>query len=130
MTAHRHTALLVDDDPDACEALTVLIELSDYTVVATHTARDAVARLRGGLRCCVIILDWWLPDMNGADFLRLLNADPNLADIPVAVCTGDDRIRQEATALGAKYVFLKPVEPTDLVDVLDDHCPKRGSRVA
>ena len=69
MIAHRHTALLVDDHPDSCEALSALIELSNYAVVAVHTARDALTRLRSGLRCCVIILDWWLPDMKGAEFL-------------------------------------------------------------
>jgi CheY-like chemotaxis protein len=123
MADHVHAALIVEDHPDVCEAFRLLIEAHGYEAVSAHDAAEALGRLRVGLRCCLVVLDWWLPDMRGDEFLRRLRADPALADTAVAVLTGDARVRPEATALGAKAVFLKPVDPAELLALLEAHCP-------
>ena len=124
MPTHRHTALLVDDYPAARESLKTLIEANGFTAVGAQSGGEALALLRGGLACCLIVLEWWLPDMPGGDFIRALHADPALADIPVAVCTGDARTRAEAAALGVTHVLLKPVDPRSLVNLVSRHCPQ------
>jgi CheY-like chemotaxis protein len=124
MPTHRHIALLVDNYPAARESLQTLIEANGFTAVGARNGGEALARLRDGLACCVIVFDWWLPDMTGGDFVRALHADPALADVPVATCTGDSGIRAEAAALGVTYVLLKPVDPRRLVDLVNHHCPQ------
>lgn len=124
MSTHRHTALLVEDYPATRESLRTLIEANGFTAVGAHSGGEALALLRGGLACCLIVLEWWLPDMTGGDFIRALHADPALADIPVALCTGDARMRAEAAALGVTYVLRKPVDPSRLVNLVSDHCPQ------
>jgi CheY-like chemotaxis protein len=124
MPTHRHIALLVDDYPGARKSLQTLIEANGFAAVGAQSGGDALAQLRSGLACCLIVLEWWLPDMTGGDFIRALHADPALADIPVATCTGDARMRAEAAALGVTYVLLKPVDPRRLVNLVNHHCPK------
>jgi CheY-like chemotaxis protein len=126
MPEHAHVALLVEDHADACEAFRLLIETHGYEAVGAQSGREAIGRLRAGLRCCLIVLDWWLPDMRGDEFLRHLRSDPDSADTPVAVLTGDARARAEAIALGVRAAFLKPVDPECLIELLEGHCPKTG----
>ena len=126
MPTHRHTALLVDDYPPARESLQALIEANGFAAVGAHSGGEALALLRGGLACCLIILDWWLPDMAGGDFIRALRADSALADIPVTMCTDDTRMRAEAAALGVTYVLLKPVDPRRLVNLVSHHCSQES----
>lgn len=124
MADHSHVALIVEDHPDVCEAFRLLIEVHGYEAVSAHRGDEALGRLRTGLPCCLVVLDWWLPDMKGDEFLRHLHADPAIANTRVVVLTGDARVQAEATALGAKRAFLKPVDPAALLDMLERHCPK------
>ena len=122
MTQHRHVVLLVDGDADMREAFATLIGSTGFDVVDSHSGGEALARLRGGLACCLVVLDWWLPDMTGGEFLRALRADAKLARIPVALCSGDARVQTEASALGAHCFMLKPIDPEHLLDLVVDHC--------
>lgn len=124
MSAHEHTVLIVEDHGDSLEILEVLLGLSGFRVCGTLSGRDALARLRGGLRCCYVFLDWWLSDMSGDQFLAELRADPSLSHVPVLVYTGDPRVERLATACGVRHVFLKPVDPAEIVAVLAHHCPR------
>ncbi len=124
MSTHSHRVLVVEDHPDACAAFEMIIEASGFDVVTASSGGEALERLRAGLLCCAVILDWWLPDMTGSEFLRQLRADSRFAHVAVGVCTGDARVRAEAEALGASRVFLKPAEPDELLDLVADHCPK------
>jgi len=107
-----------------------LIEANGFAAVGAHSGGEALAQLGSGLACCIIVLDWWLPDMTGGDFIRALHATPALADIPVATCTDDARMRAEAAALGVTYVLLKPVDPRSLVTLVSHHCPQAPSAPA
>jgi two-component system chemotaxis response regulator CheY len=129
MSDHGHAALIVEDHDDAREALELLIEASGYTVAAVRTGAEALAHLRGGFRCCLIVLDWWLPDMNGGDLVLALAADPELAHIPTVFCTADARIRAEIETrqLPVREVHLKPLDSTQLVGMLERHCTRRSS---
>jgi CheY-like chemotaxis protein len=124
MADHAHVALIVEDHPDACEALRLLIEAHRYEAVSAHRGEEALGRLRTGLQCCLVVLDWWLPDMRGDEFLRRLRADPDIAGTEVVVLTGDARVQAEAIALGAKRAFLKPVDPLAVLELIESHCPK------
>jgi len=115
--------LLVEDDADVREAFEALIEVHGFSVASVRTGREAFLRLRDGA-WCLIILDWWLPDMDGEQFHRQLVADPTLAPIPIAVCTADAHIKKRAAAVGIQHVLLKPIEAEELVAVLDRHCTK------
>jgi CheY-like chemotaxis protein len=128
MSEHRHTALLVDDHRDGREAVEVLIQTSGFDVVGARTGAEGLALLRGGLGCCLVVLDWWLPDMTGGAFVEQLQADPALADIAVAMCTADQSVSDRGERPGVKCVLLKPVDPTHLVSLVGDYCPKADAR--
>ena len=66
----------------------------------------------------LILLDMLLPGMNGMELLKLKNADPQLASIPVMVISnlGNKEEVDEATNLGVKdYIVKANFSPKDIV---------------
>ncbi len=56
--------LLVEDHPDARDALRLLLELRGYSVATAADGAEALRLLRDGVRPCVILLDWMMPNLD------------------------------------------------------------------
>jgi DNA-binding response OmpR family regulator len=65
----------------------------------------------------VVVLDLWMPGVDGFEALRILRADPATRHIPVLVLTGDgsDETREAALRAGATDYVVKPCRPDELV---------------
>jgi len=120
---HRHAALLIENHDDFREALQTFVETTGLDAVAVDTGTDGLQHLlREPPRWCIVILDWWLSDMTGEEFLQRKNADRRTADICVAVVTGDARVKEAAERLGVSYFLLKPIDLDVVVKLLSHHC--------
>ncbi|KIC95912.1 response regulator [Flavihumibacter solisilvae] len=103
--------LLIDDDEDDREfMLEVLGENFPHVVcnIAVN-GQDALDQLKS-YRPDVMILDLNMPLMNGRQFLRAVNKNPDLAGIPVVVVStsSDNYTIEETKGLGAKDFYTKP----------------------
>lgn len=107
--------LVVDDDADVREALCDALSDEGYTVLGAENGRAALECLREGMRPAVILLDWMMPVMDGAQFHAELQKDLALADIPVVLLTADANPRQKADLLGLSRYLKKPVHIDDLI---------------
>lgn len=58
----------------------------------------------------VIVLDAYLPGVNGAEFTKLLRSNPSSADIPVILTAGEDRLPKSFTDIGAQALLVKPLD--------------------
>ena len=94
-----------------------MIELLALEGIAATTAadgREALSRLRRGEpHPAAIVLDLSMPVMTGWEFRDAQLRDPALANIPVAVVSGDELGRTAAD----RYL-RKPCDPDELVDVV------------
>ena len=123
MPAHRHAVLVVENHDDFREALEVLVSSTGLDVVAAHTGADALEHLRRDpRRWCLVLLDWWLADMTGDEFRAQQVADLRIADVCLAVVTGDASAKEKARRLGVEYFLLKPVDPEIVLQLLSHHC--------
>lgn len=68
------SVVIVDDDAALVEALTDLLKEEGYEVEAFTSAPAALERLRGGERPSLVLLDYVMPGMDGAELLRALSA--------------------------------------------------------
>jgi len=68
----------------------------------------------------VILLDIYLPDINGIEVADHLKAMPLLANIPVVALTTDDSIELKKTCFEHHFaaVLHKPVRPQHLLNVI------------
>src|SRR5919201_3208264 len=73
--------LVVEDDPDIATVVEEMLTAEAYEVV--HTGAADALRLARELRPDVILLDYAMPDMDGAEISRRLRADRATAGIPI-----------------------------------------------
>ena len=64
----RPQILVVEDDPDAREALIDVLEISGYSAEPAGNGREAIDLLRQSSLPSLIILDLQMPVMNGWEF--------------------------------------------------------------
>jgi CheY-like chemotaxis protein len=118
MTGRNHTVLLVDDDPDIREIVTLVLRLNNLSVVTASDGVEALELLRGAPEIGLVLLDLMMPRMDGGELLRALKGDPMLAATPVVVMSGNRNAAAMATKLGADACLSKPIEIDDLTGIV------------
>jgi len=113
--------LVVEDDPDMREFLTILFEQAGAGVTATSSSRKALAVLER-MRPHILIIDIGLPDEDGYDLLRKANAllDQRGEKIPAVALTAysSDEDRKRALLAGFEIHIPKPPGTRQLIDVI------------
>jgi CheY-like chemotaxis protein len=79
-----HSILLVDDDPEILAGWQFVLLDEGYDVISAPNGLEALERLKEGVPD-LIITDWMMPLMGGAELCRQLKAHPEFARIPVLV---------------------------------------------
>ena len=108
--------LVVDDDRNSSELISVVLREDGYSTASLYTGKDVLNVVKK-LKPDVITLDIFLPDTNGWDVLRQLKGDPETARIPVLIISVTDN-NELGVVLGAAYSFTKPVKRVELLDSL------------
>ena len=116
MSPTRRHLLVVDDEPHIGLLLRPHLEQLGYRVSVARSLADARAVVRERAHPLDgLLLDLHLPDGSGLDLLHELRRDPATHALPVIVLTaeGEDRVLQDAAALGAA-LLTKPFSPSKL----------------
>jgi len=79
--------LVIDDNADTRDAITRLLQIRGHPVVTAKDGQEALAYLRSGGRAALIILDLYMPHLDGRLFRAAQLRDEALAEIPVIVFT-------------------------------------------
>lgn len=120
--------LLVEDDPDVGEALTLLLEDAGYDVLLVTTGPVALAACRSrpfGLA----MVDVSLPGgMDGLDLTRALKGDPRTRAVPVLLVSARAHEDDVAAGLasGAEGYVVKPFRPDRLLSLIEATVADRG----
>ena len=121
MTTHPAHILVVDDDDMIQTMLKRCLELAGYRVSQASNGRQAVARLEDD-RPDIIILDLFMPEMDGFETLRKVNTCPSRARV-LAISGGGSSAHCDflgmASHFGADGVLKKPFTAAELVAAID-----------
>jgi len=79
--------LIVEDEYGAAEVLQLLLEAHGYRVTSASNGKAALDTL-GGERPSVILSDFMMPFMNGAELGMAIRQNPALAEIPFLFISG------------------------------------------
>jgi signal transduction histidine kinase/CheY-like chemotaxis protein len=111
--------LVVDDNRDAVESLSLLLRLEGCETEVAYAGAEALSKARG-FRPDVVLLDIGLPVMNGYEVCRALRREPRHGTIRIVALTGwgQERDRQRATEAGFDAHLVKPVDPAALAALL------------
>lgn len=117
MTGKVQPVVMVVDDDDAIrEALEDVLGDEGYHVMSASDGQRALECLQGERTPNVILLDLWMPVMNGWKFLEALTTDPRFNQIPLVVLTAARN--QRARDLRVAEVLTKPVQLQQVLGVL------------
>lgn len=124
-------ALVVDDLEVNLYMLEVLLKGNGYEVQIASNGAEGLANLNQDIPD-VIISDILMPVMDGFTFCTQCKSDSRLKHIPFIFYTAtytDQKDEEFALSLGADAFFLKPIEPVELIDkineLLANHAKKR-----
>jgi CheY-like chemotaxis protein len=119
----RGLILLVEDDDDLRDTVASVLIRAGYGVVPARDGGEAMATLTAMTPTAkpdLIVLDLWMPGMDGRAFLAARAECPVLSEIPVIVTSGaGDRTAAEH---GSSEFIVKPYTVDVLVSAVDRVC--------
>jgi CheY-like chemotaxis protein len=114
--------LIVEDDSDLRDMMSQLLTLEGYLPASAANGREALEYLREGHAPDLILLDLMMPIMDGWEFRREQERDPELARVPVVVLSALDEHR--AGDLHAQAFLKKPLDFDRLLLLVRQYCTK------
>jgi signal transduction histidine kinase/PleD family two-component response regulator len=89
----------------------------DGAAAAVAALEDSVAK---GERFHIILMDYQMPDQDGATLTARIQSDPRFESIPVILLSSVDNALPDRSATPARFVasLAKPIRPSQLMDVL------------
>jgi CheY-like chemotaxis protein len=118
--AGRCLVAIIEDDAEFRNMLRELLEEKHYSVVAVSNGAEALDLLRGEKVPNVILLDVSMPVMDGFDFLRYRNDNPQLAAVPVVLVTNAKP--HERPTVGVNDVVRKPIDIDEILFAIQRYC--------
>jgi CheY-like chemotaxis protein len=112
--------LIVEDDEDLREMMAQLLMLEGFDAATVANGREALEYLHHARKPDVILLDLMMPVMDGWEFRRQQQADPELAPVPVIVLSALDQAR--AANVEATAFLKKPLDFDRLLDLVRTYC--------
>jgi twitching motility two-component system response regulator PilH len=108
--------LIVDDSPTELYYLTDILVRNGFTVTTADNGEEALAKIRAE-RPELILMDVVMPGANGFQVTRSIARDPELASVPVIICSSKNQETDRIWGMrqGAKDYFVKPVDPAKLL---------------
>ena len=120
--AAERCVLVVEDEPDAREAMVELIQQEGFTALGARHGQEAIDLLRAGRRPSLILLDLKMPVMDGWAFCAELGADERFASIPVAILTASAIYESLPHRRNGAGLFTKPVDFQRLLALVRRFC--------
>ena len=109
--------ILVVEDEDAIRGMLMMVlEQAGFMPIAAADAEDAQKILDDKLPD-LILLDWMLPGISGAEWARSLKKEAQYQEVPIILLTarGEEEDKVRGLEIGADDYMTKPFSPKELI---------------
>ena len=86
MVEMKKLIMVVDDEPDIVDLLTIILESENYDVIQAFNGKECLKKLKEKIPD-LILLDVMMKPMDGWETLKVIKTDKNFKSIPVAMLT-------------------------------------------
>lgn len=117
---------LVDDSNTIVMSLSSILKKEGFAVGTAPDGQAALEKLKSlSQKPDLIITDINMPRMNGLELIKATKALPGYRFVPILVLTTESQQarREEAKAAGATGWLVKPVQGTELINVIKQVVP-------
>ncbi|KRL07164.1 MAG: response regulator transcription factor [Liquorilactobacillus hordei] len=106
--------LVVDDDKDIVELLSIYIENEGYEVEKAYNGKEAITKLNTNPEIGLMILDIMMPQMSGSEVIKEVRKD---SQIPVLMLSAkaSDMDKIQGLIQGADDYVTKPFNPLEVM---------------
>jgi CheY-like chemotaxis protein len=102
--------LVVDDNELVLNILRDILTGAGYEVHSASNGREALDSVRESLPD-IIITDFYMPEMNGAEFIRAIRAgEAGFKNVPIIALAGSHQAEEKTTSAGADSYLPKPLQ--------------------
>lgn len=121
MEERKTRLLLVDDEPDLVQMVSVRLKAAGYEVSTAYDGQEALEKVKES-HPDLMILDLMLPKLDGYKVCRLLKLDERTRGIPILIFTARAQVEDVtlATECGADAYLTKPFEAKVLLGKLQE----------
>ncbi|HEV8715721.1 MAG TPA: diguanylate cyclase [Candidatus Binatia bacterium] len=107
--------LVAEDNRDIREMVTLLVSSMGYRTYSAATGREALSQVRLHTPD-IVLLDLMMPEMDGFEFCRAVQADPSLPTPHIIITSAKDALEDKVKGLelGAADYLTKPFNLTEL----------------
>jgi len=123
VTREKTSILIVDDDENICKTLSAILQGKGYNTDTARNGQEAIEKSRKK-PFNLALLDIRLPDMEGTKLLtKMHDTTPKMVKI---MLTGYPSLKNavEALNLGADAYIIKPVDPEELLKIIEEKLEK------
>jgi len=109
--------MVVDDEPDLCETVKLLLEGKGFEVVTALSGAEALKKLRKE-PVDLVLIDFFMPEMTGRGLVDEIRKDPKLKKLKLAFLTValfGEVGQEDLHKLGILDYIQKPFDNEDLV---------------
>ncbi len=122
-TNDKQTRLLfVDDNPESVAVLINKLEKLDFSISVAEDGQEAI-ELAQSLHPDIIMMDVFMPGMDGYETCRQLKLNENTSDIPVIFITAhsDQASMMRGFEVGGVDYVTKPLQYEELLARINKH---------
>ncbi|MDO8730755.1 MAG: response regulator [Candidatus Omnitrophota bacterium] len=121
MEERKTRLLLVDDEPDLVQMVSVRLKAAGYEISTAYDGQEALEKVKES-HPDLMILDLMLPKLDGYKVCRLLKLDERTRGIPILIFTARAQVEDVtlATECGADAYLTKPFEAKVLLGKLQE----------
>ena len=119
----RSRILVVDDDVDACWALSEVLQSEGFDTLCAGDGQAAWELMHQEPTPDLVVLDLMMPKMDGWTFRMHQRRDPELAQIPVVVVSSAKMIDDD----GLAGIFAKPLNLPPFLEVVKRGVARRSA---
>ncbi len=111
--------LVVDDSPAELASLRSILTDRGYQTVSASTGKEALVKAHAE-KPTLILMDIVMPEMDGYEACRTLQADPATKSIPIVFISSKNQKADQmwAKMQGAKALISKPYTREQIIEVL------------
>jgi len=114
--------LIVDDASTNRNLYKVMLGKTGHIIEGAESAREAFYLLYEE-KFDLILLDLFMPEIDGEEFLIRMRKDPGINHIPVIVITGEEsaEVREKVIKAGANDLLLKGAGFKEIVEKIEEY---------
>jgi DNA-binding response OmpR family regulator len=121
-TGLKKSILIVDDEKDVLDSLSVFLRRNGYGVLVADTGKEGL-RLAKKEIPSLLILDLMLPDIDGSDVAAALLSQPSTREIPIIFLTSimtKPEQEESGELIANRTIVAKPCKTDEILSLVKD----------